>query len=158
MANDMTPITTTDRFELTTFLAGRTRATGIFEDRFGRLRRRLEVAMTGTWQDGRFHLDERFSYDDGRVETRAWTLTPGRDGAFTATCPDCIGIARGQAMPGVARTLYRFRLALPSRTIAVDLDDRLYRLGPRQALNRATVSKWGVRIGELTLLFERLDD
>ena len=67
-------------FELTTFLDGRTKAWGMFEDRFGRLRRRFEVDMHGRWQEGVFLLDERFVYDDGRVEQRTWLVKPLSDG------------------------------------------------------------------------------
>ena len=144
------------RFELTTFFSGRTRARGVFEDRFGRLRRRFTVEMHGGWQGGVFVLDEVLVYDDGRRETRVWRVLPEGQGRFTATCPDCVGLARGECADGIIRTLYKFRLQLNSRVLVVDFDDRLYRLDDDTAVNRATMRKWGIRLGELTLFFERL--
>jgi hypothetical protein len=155
LANDMTPIEQVPRFELTTFLDGRTRAWGIFEDRFGRLRRRFGVEMTGQWQDETFRLDERFTYDDGRTELRTWlvkTVSPGR---FEATCADCIGVASGVCSADMVKMTYAFRLRLPSRVLAVNFDDRLYRMSATTAVNRATVRKWGIKIGELSLFFEK---
>ena len=139
-------------------LAGHTRARGLFEDRFGRLRRRFEVEMHGAWKGGLFVLDESLRYDDGTLETRTWMVTPTAGGRFTATCPDCLGLAHGTCSEGMVRTLYRFRLQLQSRVVIVDFDDRLYRIDDDFAVNRATMRKWGIRLGELTLFFERVPD
>ncbi len=146
---------TSPRFELTTFLEGKMRAWGVFEDRFGRLRRRFAVEMEGHWEAGIFHLEERFAYDDGRVETRTWQVTPKADGAFTATCADCVGEARGRCSSDSIEMAYAFRLRLPSRTVIVDFEDRIYRMGAHTAVNRATMRKWGIRLGELSLFFSR---
>ena len=142
-----------ERFELTTFLHGRTRAWGVFEDRFGRLRRRFYVTMTGTWHDNTFVLDEQFLSDDGRIEHRVWHVTPLAEGRFTATCDDCIGEAVGRCTTDSVVMRYRFRLRLPSRVLTVDFLDRLYKINATTAVNRAMVSKWGIKIGELSLFF-----
>lgn len=143
-------------FELTTFLEGRTRAWGIFEDRFGRLRRRLSVEMFGHWKNGVFLLDERFVYDSGAEELRTWHITPVGPGRFRATCPDCIGDATGESSADSIRMSYVFRLKLEKREVAVTLDDRIHRMGDAIAINRATMSKWGIKLGELSLFFEKL--
>lgn len=155
MPNDMTPSDDGARFELTSFLDGQTKAWGVFEDRFGRLRRRFEVAMHGSWQGNVFVLDERFVYDNGRVEQRTWLVKPLPAGRFEATCADCVGVARGESSRDTIHMSYAFRLRLSSRVLTVDFKDRLYRISERMAVNRATVSKWGVRLGELSLFFER---
>lgn len=155
MANDMSPDRPPDRFELTTYLEGRTRAWGIFEDRFGHLRRRFSVEMTGHWHDRVFLLDEHFHYDSGETERRTWRIVPGEDGRFTATCEDCLGEATGAAGRDSVRMSYKLRLKMGARELIVDFDDRIYRMGDTIAMNRATMSKWGVRLGEVSLFFER---
>lgn len=144
-------------FELTSFLDGHTRAWGVFEDRFGRLRRRFTVDMHGRWQGPVFNLDERFVYDTGEIETRTWAVTPLGAGRFRATCADCIGSALGECDADSVRMSYRFRLKLKDREIVVSFDDRLYRMGDTTAVNRATMSKWGIKLGELSLFFQRVD-
>ena len=47
------------------YFAGETRAWGLFEDRFGTLRRQFTVDITGTWDGDQLVLDERFRYSDG---------------------------------------------------------------------------------------------
>ena len=90
MPHEVSPIargqeTPSRRFELTSFLDGKTRAWGVFEDRFGRLRRRFDVEMNGAWRGTNFVLDERFVYDDGRSEMRQWVVKPMPGGHFRAT-------------------------------------------------------------------------
>jgi len=155
VAQDMAPAPDRPRFELTTFLHGRTTAWGIFEDRFGRLRRRFRVEMHGHWREGAFLLEESFHYDTGEHESRTWSVVPEGEGRFTATCADCVGTAVGQCDDHSIRMRYRFRLQLDSRVVTVDLDDRIYRMGDAIAVNRATMRKWGVKLGELSLFFQR---
>ncbi len=154
MAQDMLQ-SPAQRFELTDFFAGRTVAWGIFEDRFGRLRRRFNVEMRGAWNGSQFQLDETFTYDTGETETRTWMVTPGPDGRFTATCADCVGVATGTCDAESIRMRYRFRLTISGREVVVTFDDRIYRMGDGLAVNRATMSKWGVMLGELALFFKR---
>lgn len=160
MPQDMTRLSKSEPrlFELTAFLEGRTRAWGVFEDRYGRVRRRLAVEMHGRWEGGAFVLDERFEYDGDAVETRTWRVVPLGAGRFRASCPDCVGDATGECGPDSIRMSYRFRLKLERREIVVSFDDRLHRIGDGIAVNRATMSKWGVKLGELSLFFQRLPD
>ena len=144
-------------FELTSFLEGRTLAWGIFEDRFGRLRRRFHARMDGRWENGVFVLDEQFDYDTGESEERTWRVIPGLGNTFSATCADCVGEAKGTSGNGSSHMHYRFKLKLADRTLIVDLDDRIYRIGAGVAVNRARMSKWGIRVGELSIFFNKPD-
>lgn len=148
--------TTPPVFELTSFFEGHTRAWGIFEDRFGRVRQRIFIEMHGRWEGAQFILDERFTYGTGETELRTWTVRPGVDGRFEATCPECVGLATGSCEPDRVKMAYDFRLKLQSREIVVTFDDQLHRVDDRRAVNRARMSKWGVRLGELSLLLERV--
>lgn len=144
-------------FELTSFFHGSTRAWGVFEDRFGRLKRRFTVDMQGRWEGPVFVLDERFVYDTGDIENRTWHVTPLGAARFRATCADCVGAAYGECDADSIRMSYRFRLKLQDRQIVVAFDDRLYRMADATAVNRTTMSKWGIKLGELSLFFQRLD-
>lgn len=155
MADDIKPMSSDTLFELTTFLEGRSIAWGVFEDRFGKVRRRFTVELLGRWQGRVFHLEELFTYDDGARETRVWRVAPTGDGQFTATCADCVGTAYGSCDTDTIRMSYRFRLKMNAREINVDFDDRIYRVGAGIAVNRATMSKWGVKLGEVSLFFRR---
>ncbi len=156
MPQDVNSVSAPEPFEITTFLLGRTRAWGVFEDRFGRLRRRFTVELNGYWRDDTFCLDETFNFDTGDVEVRKWLVRPADDGRFVATCDDCVGELRGTTEPNVLRMRYKFRLDLGTTVIVVDFDDRIYRMGHHTAVNRATMRKFGVRLGELSLFFSKV--
>lgn len=142
-------------FDLLGYLDGPVRAWGVFEDRAGRVRRRFVADLAGHRDGMRFVIDEEFRFDDGAVEQRQWQFERGEGGAFHATATDVIGQAEGRAEAGGARMRYQFRLAIKGRSVVVDFDDRFYPIDADRIINRATVSKFGVRLGELTILFER---
>lgn len=146
------------RFDPMDFFAGRTKAWGVFEDRFGRLRRRFVVSINGYWQDDAFILDEDFSYDDGTRERRTWRLKPDGDGGFRAHTEDCIGDAHGSISGPAAALRYVIRLRVGARHLKVRFDDRMYRVDRDVVVNRAVVSKWGLRLGDISLFFVRQGD
>jgi hypothetical protein len=155
MANDMSPVGVQPDFEITRFFVGRTHAQGLFEDRRGRVRRRFIATLDGTWEGSDFVLREDFVYDDGETERRAWYIRPGADGRFTATCDDCVGSAVGQCDSASWWMRYDFRLKMKRRSVVVSFDDRVYRIDQGLALNRATVRKWGFRLGEVLIVFRK---
>lgn len=142
-------------FDLIGFLDGPVRAWGVFEDRTGRVRRRFVADLVGRRDGAQFVIDEEFRFDDGVVERRQWQFERGAGGDFQATATDVIGLAEGRAEAGGARMRYQFRLVIKGRSVVVDFDDRFYPIDGERIINRATVSKFGVRLGELTILFER---
>ena len=62
------------RLVLEEFFAGQSVAYGIFEDRFGNLRRQFRVNLSGDLDGNRLVLDEEFLYDDGERANRTWTI------------------------------------------------------------------------------------
>ncbi|MEO1206245.1 MAG: DUF3833 family protein [Pseudomonadota bacterium] len=141
--------------DLTEFLAGRSSAWGIFEDRFGTLRRRFVVELDGNWQGDEFVLDESFVFDDGERMQRIWRITPSNDGTFMAKADDVIGQAKGWSEGDTVRLSYDFSLKMGSSELAVRFADRFYRVDDRNVMNKATLSKWGVTLGEMTIFFQR---
>jgi hypothetical protein len=157
MANDMSPPRERGPIEITTFFAGTTVANGVFEDRSGRPRRRFSAQLFGQWEGSTFVLDETLSYDDGMVERRVWRIKSGQKGSFSATCAECVGQADGRHSTDGWRMRYQFRLGLARRSLTVAIDDRVYLTGPFTAINRATVCKFGVRLGDILIVYEKPD-
>lgn len=149
----------TPELVLEEFFNGRTVAYGLFEDRFGDLRRRFRVEIDGRMQDGDLILDERFIYDDGEQQQRIWTITPSRaaDGSrlYQGQAADVIGLADGSAAGPALNWSYDVGLAIGGRIWEVRFDDWIYQMDENVALNRARVSKWGIELGTVTLVFLR---
>ena len=58
----------TPKLNLFEFFKGETVAYGIFEDRFGKLRRQFRVKIKGSVEENTLTLDEKFIYDDGEKQ------------------------------------------------------------------------------------------
>lgn len=145
------------RLVLEDYFAGKTRAWGIFEDRFGNLRREFVVDIIGNWDGRRLVLDEAFQYADGETDRRVWTITRQSDGTYQGRAGDVIGTATGIAAGNALNWRYEMDLKIGERSLRVSFDDWMF-LQPNQVLlNRARVDKWGVRIGEVTLMFVKAD-
>lgn len=141
--------------DLARYFNGVVDAHGIFQDRSGQIVRRFTVVMDCRWEGANGVLDEAFTYSDGSAERRVWRLTRHADGRYTGTAGDVVGQAEGRVAGNAFRWQYTLALPVDGRVIHVDLDDWMYLIDERVMLNRATMSKFGVRLGEITLSFTR---
>ena len=73
---------------LTQFFHGECEAQGLIIDRFGKVRQKIQVIMRGYWEDQFFKLDETFTYQDGRIEQRFWSVDFNDDGTFSVVSED----------------------------------------------------------------------
>ena len=64
----------TPKLNLFSFFEGDTIAYGIFEDRFGNLKRQFRVNIKGSVDKEQLTLDEEFLYDDGEQAKRIWKI------------------------------------------------------------------------------------
>ena len=142
------------------FFAGQTVAYGIFEDRFGKLRRQFRVNITGTVEDGKLILDEDFLYDDGERANRIWTITNlGKDDEgriqYRGEADDIVGVASGAVSGNALNWSYIIDLETSGSTLRVRFNDWIYQQDEHVAINRAYVKKFGLEIGSVTLVFLR---
>lgn len=135
------------------YFAGRTTAWGLFRDRFGVVRRQFNVSIDGTWDDETLTLVEDFVYDDGEKERRIWTIEKIGDGTYSGRADGVIGAASGRAHANTLNWRYRFALNVGTRTWHVTFDDWLFLQSDGVLINRADVTKFGFRLGEVVLVF-----
>ncbi|MFN3375094.1 MAG: DUF3833 domain-containing protein [Burkholderiaceae bacterium] len=141
--------------DLARYFNGTVDAWGIFQDRSGRIVRRFTVVMDCRWEGNQGVLDEAFTYSDGSTQRRIWRLTRHAGGRYTGTAEDVVGEASGQTVGNAFRWTYTLALPVDGKVYRVDLDDWMYLVDERVMLNRATMSKFGVRLGEITLSFTK---
>lgn len=139
--------------DLKTYFNGPMVAHGIFTDRSGKVARRFTVQMTGTWNGNEGTLDERFTYSDGKTERRVWRLTDLGNGRYTGRADDVVGEAVGVAAGNALNWRYTLRLPVDGKTYDVQFDDWMYLMDEKVMLNKAVMSKFGIRLGEVTLSF-----
>lgn len=141
--------------DLKTYFSGDLEAHGIFTDRSGKVVRRFSVAMAGTWTGNQGVLDERFTYSDGKTERRVWRLTDLGGGRYEGRADDVLGVAQGTAAGNALNWRYTLALPVDGRVWEVRFDDWMYQMNERVMLNKAEMSKFGVRLGEVTLSFHK---
>ena len=70
------------KFVLEEYFNGKTKAWGIFEDRFGNVKRQFTVDINGEWDGKTLILDEYFLFNDGEKSFRQWRITKKNNGTL----------------------------------------------------------------------------
>lgn len=141
--------------DLRQFFNGRVMAWGQVQDRSGKIIKRFTVDMTGTWKGNEGTLEEYFNYDDGTKQTRIWHLTALPDGRYIGRADDVVGDAQGQVRGPALKWSYTLALPVNGKTWHVSFDDWMYLHDDHSMMNHAVMSKYGVRLGEITLFFRK---
>ena len=143
--------------DLRQYFSGTIDAYGVFTDRSGKVVKRFTVVMDCKWTGEAGQevgvLDEAFVYSDGTKDRRVWTLKRGSDGKYTGTAADVLGVATGEVKGNSFRWGYTLLLPVDGKTIEVQFDDWMYLMNDKVMLNKAEMSKFGFRLGEVTLTF-----
>lgn len=146
---------TTPPLDLFAYFEGRTRAWGIFQGCSGRLKRQFTVDLHGDVAGDELTLTEDFSYTDGETEQRIWRIRRIDDHRLAGRADDVVGTAEGTLYGQALNWRYTLRLPFRDRTIDVQFDDWMFLQSDEVLINRATVSKFGFKVGEVTLFFTR---
>lgn len=146
---------TTPKLDLFGYFEGKTQAWGQFQDRSGLVIRRFNVDITGTVDGNTLVLDERFVYNDGEKEQRVWTITKTAENQFIGRAGDVIGEAKGQSAGNAFNWSYTLDLPYKEGSIHVKFDDWMFLHSDSKMMNRAEVTKWGFKVGEVTLFFNK---
>ena len=147
------------KFVLEKYFHGKTRAWGLFEDRFGNVRRQFVVDINGNWDGTILTLDEDFLFDDGEKDFRQWRIRKLKDGTYEGRADDVIGTAKGVASGNSLHWSYVLDLKRDSgSSIKVKLDDWMFLQSGGVLLNRARMSKFGIELGQITISFKRIED
>jgi hypothetical protein len=137
------------------YFNGRVDAWGIFTDRSGKVVKRFTVVLQCSWQGNTGVLDEDFTFSDGTKQRRVWRLQKLADGRYTGTADDVVGTAQGVASGNALHWTYTLALPVDGRTWHVEMDDWMYLMNGQVLLNKTTMRKFGVRLGEVTIAFRK---
>ncbi len=158
------PLLTDRQLDLETFFDGRIVAQGQFQDILGTARRSFEVTVRGNWDGQRLQLVEDFVYEDGSTEQRIWTLVKtgpvAADQTWEGTAPGVIGVATGREDGNRFNWRYTIDLPVPAAdgttdTVRVSFDDWMWLLSDDRILNRAYMRRFGLDVGDVTIMFEK---
>jgi hypothetical protein len=141
--------------DLARYFDGHIDAWGVFRDRSGKVVKRFKVNIKAIWKDDVGVLEEDFSYSDGTTSRRVWTITRLDAHRYKGSAADVIGEASGEARGNALRWRYVLALEVGGKTYNVDFDDWMYLMDDDVMLNVSEMSRFGIRLGEVTLAFRR---
>jgi hypothetical protein len=147
----------TPEFKLASFFKGSSTAYGVMHNWRGQQQLHFSAELCGQWQQDRGDLYEIFQFSDGRIDKRHWQLQVAADGSVSGTAEDVVGKATGKTAGNTLYWEYTLRIPSEGDYIDVKVEDWLYLVTPTQLVNRSTLHKFGLGVGELTLAINQLD-
>ena len=146
-------------FDLKSYFTGVVDGWGIFTDRSGKVVRRFIVTMQCSWNGDEGVLDEDFVYSDGSKEKRIWRMKRmvGSDDVvrYEGRADDVIGLGTGEQRGNAFRWGYTLALPVDGKVYEVQFDDWMYQMDSKVVINKATMSKFGITLGELVVTFSK---
>jgi len=152
------------------FFSGDIKGWGLVQNRSGKVIRRFDVVMKGTWTGDTGMLEETFTYYDGETQKRIWHIKKlgdgkyeGRaedilgkvDGKYEGRAEDILGKATGETAGSAARWKYSMDLPVGDTTYKITFDDWMFRMNDGIVINRSYLKKFGVTVAELTLFMQK---
>ena len=143
--------------KLEDYFNGKTIARGVFEDRFGNIKKSFKVFIDGSWDGENLILKEDFIYDDGTKDYREWKLKrdTNNPNKYSGYADGVIGTATGSVNGNAFNWKYGFKLKVGNKHINVKFDDWMFLQEDGYLINIAKVKKFGITLGRVILFFEK---
>lgn len=145
------------RFEPEKFFAGHTRSSGIFENRIGKSQQRFSTDAAGQLRGNLLTLHQTFRYEDGRTQQRQWQIRRLDAHRYEGTANDVVGYAHGTIAGDTFRFSYTVALKPGNPFFTVRLEQVMTLRGDGTVENRATISKFGLTLSDVTEHFRQVD-
>ena len=128
------------------YLSGNVKAWGVLQNRSGKVTRQFSADLNGKW-------DGKFNWDDGEVQNRQWQITKIDENNYEGTAGDVVGKAKGYSYGPAFKFEYVLLVPVKGKEIKITFDDWIFKQDDRVAINRATMTKFGFKVAELTVVF-----
>ena len=135
------------------YLTGDVKAWGVLQNRSGKVTRQFSADLNGTWDGKKLILKEKFYWDDGEIQDREWTITKIDEHNYEGTAGDVVGKAKGYSYGPAFKFEYVLLVPVKGREMKITFDDWIFKQDDRVAINRATMTKFGIKVAELTVVF-----
>ncbi|MDC3173962.1 DUF3833 domain-containing protein [Candidatus Pelagibacter sp.] len=135
------------------YLSGNVKAWGVLQNRSGKVTRQFSADLDGTWDGKQLILKEKFNWDDGEIQNREWTINKIDDNHYEGTAGDVAGKAKGYSYGPAFKFEYVLLVPVKGKEMKITFDDWIFKQDERVAINRATMTKFGFKVAELTVVF-----
>ena len=134
------------------YLSGNVKAWGILQNRSGKVTRQFSADLNGDWNGKQLILDEKFNWNDGEIQTRQWTIDKIDENNYEGTAGDVVGKAKGYSYGPAFKFEYVLLVPVKGKEMKITFDDWIFKQDDRVAINRATMTKFGFKVAELTVV------
>lgn len=139
------------------YFQGSSKGWGIVQDRKGRLLRHFVVEIAGEIdQEGNLVLQEDFFWSDGERSSRTWTLQRVGEHQLIGTADDVVGQADGRLYGNALSWQYHLNLEVDDSIWKITFDDWMFKIDDEIVINRAKMSKFGFKVGDVTIVFRKI--
>ena len=155
-ANTMKPTDFKDqkpRLIIEEYLSGNVKAWGVLQNRSGKVTRQFKADLNGEWDGSKLVLNEVFNWNDGEKQTRQWVINKIDEHNYEGTASDVVGTAKGYSYGPAFKFEYVLLVPVKGKNIKITFDDWIFMQDDRVAINRATMTKFGIKVAELTVMF-----
>lgn len=143
--------------DLSQFFNGHLEAYGIVQDFKGKVSRRFTADILGQWQGDQGVLDELFYFADGEEQHRCWRLQKSGK-QYSGTAADVVGQAAGEVAGNALNWKYTLQVPVDGKVWQLKLNDWMFLVDENNLINRATMYKFGISVGEITLYIRKVSD
>ena len=141
--------------KLEEYFQGDIHAWGLIQDHRGRVIRRFDVQMQGSWEGNKGVLEEQFQFYDGEQQQRIWRIEKLAEGEYSGQADDILDTASGFSSGNAMRWEYQMMLEVDGRTWKITFDDWMFLLNNGVLINRSYLKKFGFTVAELTLFMQK---
>jgi hypothetical protein len=135
------------------YLSGKVKAWGVLQNRSGKVTRQFKADLNGKWDGTQLILDETFNWTDGEKQTRQWTIKKIDKHNYEGSASDVVGKAKGFSYGPAFKFEYVLLVPVKGKDIKITFDDWIFMQDEKVAINRATMTKFGIKVAELTVMF-----
>jgi len=135
------------------YFLGNVKAWGVLQNRSGKVTRQFSADLNGSWDGKQLVLKEKFNWDDGEIQNREWVINKINENNYEGTAGDVVGKAIGYSYGPAFKFEYVLLVPVKGREMKITFDDWIFKQDDKVAINRATMTKFGIKVAELTVVF-----
>jgi len=135
------------------YFNGDVKAWGVLQNRFGKVTRQFSANLNGKWDGTKLILDEKFNWNDGEIQTRQWQITKIDENNYEGIAGDVVDKAKGYSYGSAFKFEYVLLVPIKGKEMKITFDDWIFMQDEKIAINKARMTKFGIKVAELTVVF-----
>ena len=137
------------------YLSGDVNSWGFLHIRSVNVIRQFSAELNGSWDGNQLILNEKFNWSDGEVQKRQWKINKIDEHNYEGVAGDVVGKAKGYSYGPAFKFEYVLLVPVKGREMKITFDDWIFKQSDKIAINRATMTKFRIKVAELTVLFQK---